>query len=61
MKRKREDDDDDYKESKKERLEEQAIIDLGGIYSFRKISELAREASEDKWQSIVDKCERCSN
>ena len=55
MKRKRKDDDDDYKESKMERLEEQPIIDEGGYIAFAKLAELAREASEDKWQSIVDK------
>ena len=53
--RKREDDDDDYKESKKKRLEEQAIIDEGGYIAFTKLADHAREASEDKWQSIVDK------
>ena len=55
MKRKRQDDDDDYQESKKECLEEQVIIDEGGDIAFAKLAELAREASEDKWQSIVDK------
>ena len=55
MKREREDDDDEYKESKKERLEEQVIIDKGGDIAFAKLAELAREASEDKWQSIVNK------
>ena len=51
---KREDDEDDYKESKKARLEEQTIIDEGEDIAFTKLAELAREASEDKWESKVD-------
>ena len=56
LKRKREDDeDDDYKDSKKSRLEEQTIIDEGEDVAFTKLAELVREASEDKWESKVDK------
>ena len=55
LKRKRKDDEDDYKESKKSRLEEQTIIDEGGDIAFTKLTELAREANEDKWKSKVDK------
>jgi hypothetical protein len=40
---------------KKSRLEEQAIIDEGEDIAFTKLTELAREANEDKWESKVDK------
>ena len=50
LKRKREDDEDDYKQSRKSRLEEQTIIDEGEDIAFTKLAELAREASEDKWE-----------
>ena len=55
LKWKREDDEDDYKESKKARLEEQTIIDEGEDIAFTKLTELVREANEDKWKSKVDK------
>jgi hypothetical protein len=54
-KRKREDAEDNNKQSKKSRLEEQAIIDEGEDIAFTKLAELAREANEDKWESKVDK------
>ena len=55
LERKRKDDEDDYKESKKARLEEQTIIDEGEDIAFTKLTELVREANEDKWKSKVDK------
>ena len=55
MKRKRKDAEDNYKQSKKSRLEEQAIIDEGEDIAFTKLAELDREANEDKWESKVDK------
>jgi hypothetical protein len=55
LKRKREDDEDDYKESKKSRLDEQTIIDEGEDVVFTELTELVREANEDKWESKVDK------
>ena len=55
LKRKRDDDEDDNIPSKKSRLEEQTIIDEGEDVAFTKFAELAREASEDKWESKVDK------
>ena len=55
LKRKRKDDEDDYKESKKSRLEEQTIIDEGEDVVFTELTELVREANEDKWESKVDK------
>jgi hypothetical protein len=55
LKRKREDDEDDYRESKKSRLDEQTIIDEGEDVVFTELTELVREANEDKWESKVDK------
>jgi uncharacterized protein YnzC (UPF0291/DUF896 family) len=55
LKRTREDDEDDYKQSKKSRLDEQAIIDEGEDVVFTKLAELAREANEDKWESKFEK------
>jgi hypothetical protein len=55
LKRKRDDDEDDNIPSKKSRFEEQTIIDEGEDVAFTKLVELAREASEDKWESKVDK------
>jgi hypothetical protein len=51
----KEDDEDVFKDSKKARLEEQTIIDEGEDIALTKLTELAREASEDKWESKVDK------
>ena len=44
-----------YIPSKKSRLEEQTIIDEGEDVAFTKLAELAREASEDRWELKVDK------
>ena len=49
LKQKREDKEDDYNRSKKSRLDEQTIIDEG-----EDVAELAREANEDKWESIKE-------
>jgi hypothetical protein len=49
LKRTREDDEDDYKQSKKSRLDEQAIIDEGEDVVFTKLAELFIHMSSQIW------------